>query len=459
MKQQYYDIKNWVKSQWLNSNLGDLRRNTRTIRLAINLLERPEESLPCQLEEWKDLKAAYRLLNSKSVSHKKFQEKHWQNTINEAINGNKVVLYIQDTSELDYSSKKATTGIGPIGNHRGQGIMIHTVLAVEYHKTAPNVLGLAFQHAWIRDNVSRRKTETKKQRRERPTEADLWRDSLMNIEIPQDTDALWVSVGDRGNDIFEFIKFCKDSNWDYLVRANYNRKIITQSGQAAKLFDYTRALPSKTTKEIEMRSRDNKPARKVLLNIAWVKIKISTPKNLTRKSEYEQIEAWCIRCWEDASDGLEWFLLTNLAITSKKEALEKIGWYETRWLIEEYHKCLKTGCAIEKRQLQSAQGLLSLLGLLGVIATKLLEMKFLARQHPNDLAIEHIPKYSLQIICSRFKLSLEKITCRQFWHKVAAMGGFIGRRSDGDPGWQTLWKGWLRLLDMLMGAEVIQRCG
>ena len=457
MKQQYVNIKEWVELQWQNSDLGDLRRTKRVINLAINMLEKPEDSLPCQLEEWKDLKAAYRFLNSESVSHEKLQTEHWKNVLAEAKNSKKTVLFIQDTSELDYSSKWSTKGIGPIGNHRGKGIMMHTTLAVSYNKDNPVVLGLAFQHTWVRSEISYKKTESRSQKSKRLTEASLWEYSIKKIGTPQNPD--WVSVGDRANDIYKFIRYCKNAHWNYLVRAQHNRKIMTESGQEVKLFDWARALPAQAIKEMDVRSRNGQPAKKILLNIAWGKMKILTPKNNFPKSENEQIEVWCLRCWEDEQNGLEWLLLTNFAIANKNDALEKIGWYETRWLIEEYHKCLKTGCAIEKRQLQSVHGLLALLGLLGIIAAKILEMKFLIRQHPNELASEHIPKLSLQIICARFKLSSQEITCSQFWSKVAAMGGFIGRKSDGDPGWQTLWKGWLRLLDMLIGAEAIQRCG
>ena len=142
-----------------------------------------------------------------------------------------------------------------------------------------------------------------------------------------------------------------------------------------------------------------------------------------------------------------------------EDALEKIDWYSNRWLIEEYHKCLKTGCAIEKRQLRTKEGLLAMLGFLGIVATRLLELKFIARRDPNNLAKNHIPPIDLQIICSHFRLQKDHITLQQYWHKVAALGGFIGRKSDGDAGWQTLWKGSLRLFDMISGAELIKNCG
>ncbi|MBA3537844.1 MAG: IS4 family transposase, partial [Tatlockia sp.] len=278
-----------------------------------------------------------------------------------------------------------------------------------------------------------------------------WEQTLTQIGTPQNN---WVNVGNRGNDIFTFIRFCKNSSWNYVIRAKHNRKIITQNNQQEKLFVWIKSLPQKAVKTITLNQQE------IELSISWEKIKISTPKNGFKKSNYEEIEVWCIRCWQE-NNNLEWVLLTNIPILSTDEALEKIEWYKSRWLIEEYHKCLKTGCNIEKRQLTTAHGLLSLLALLSIIATKLIELKFLVRNSPEDKARNAIPQLILRMICARFRLSEESVTLRQVWHKIANLGGFIGRKSDGDPGWQTLWKGWLRVLDMVAGAESlsIPKCG
>ncbi len=171
------------------------------------------------------------------------------------------------------------------------------------------------------------------------------------------------------------------------------------------------------------------------------------------------IKVSCIRVWEEVPEGLEWFLVTNLPVECEEDALEKIGWYEARWLIEEYHKCLKTGCALEKRQLMTARGLLAILGFLGVIATRLLATKYLAKETPTEKAINHYPILHLHLLASRFDMPIEEMTCLQYWHSIARLGGFIGRKSDGDPGWQTLWKGWLKLQDLVEGAELWKKCG
>ncbi len=155
----YFDTEKWVREQWENSNLGDIRRNRRTIKLARNILDKPNKSLPGQTENWGDLKAAYRLLNCSDITHESLQEVHWQNTYNKAFNERKPILFIQDSSELDFSLHyKSVKDLGPIGNHNAytRGIMIHSCLAV-ISDVVPRILGLAHQHAWTRAIFSKKK--------------------------------------------------------------------------------------------------------------------------------------------------------------------------------------------------------------------------------------------------------------------------------------------------------------
>lgn len=445
-------MENWTREQWQKSELGDVRRNDRAIKLGLALVSKPHGSLPAQTEKWAHLKGAYRLLSSKEVSHEKLQKVHWKNTLEKAENSKNTLLLVQDTSELDYSNKKATKSLGSIGNHRGRGLVLHSCLAVEFDTQPINILGLANQKVWVRENISKR-IETRKQRHERNHEGKLWEQTLNGISRTINLNHRIVSVGDRGNDSFSFMKFCKDNSWNYVFRVKYNR-VITQDKREFNLFDHLKKFESKSQKTIRLTDND----KEIELKVGWEKIKISSPKNLYKKSERIEIEIWCIRCWND-ENKIEWNLFTNLEIKNQQDALEKIEWYKARWLIEEYHKCLKTGCNIEKRNLQTAHALKSLLGFLGIVATKLLEIKFLAKQNRSRLAAEFADPISLKIICARFKLSESTITAQEFWHSLARLGGFIGRKSDGDPGWQTLWSGWLRLIDMISGVESLKICG
>jgi hypothetical protein len=165
------------------------------------------------------------------------------------------------------------------------------------------------------------------------------------------------------------------------------------------------------------------------------------------------MQLWCVRAWEDADDGLEWILLSSLAVTDAKDALEKVEWYRRRWLVEEYHKCLKTGCSMEARQLTSRHALEALLGMLGIVAVHLLELK--------SSAAGAAPPELVSALSALTKKKLMESEPKEVLREIAKLGGFLARKSDGEPGWTTIWRGWNRLLDIATGLQLAKemRCG
>ncbi len=444
---------NWIQQTWQKSKLGDARRNARAVKIAERILDKPNVGFPTLMQNWADLKAAYRLFNEDDVTHEALQEMHWNEVKRQASECKNVVLWIQDGRELDFTDHEETENLGPIGNHRGRGIMMHSCLTIQYDAKNPIILGLGHQKAWIRENISKIRMETKGQRNKRSTEAKIWSEMITAIGRPPREECKWVTIGDRGSDIFEFIDTCKKNNWDAVIRVCQNRLIKIEDKQEY-LVPWIRSLKSQITKVIEIRGKDGKAKRETTLNVSWGKATVLPPA--IREKKFAPIEAWYIRCWNEA-EGIEWILHSSIPVVSVEDASEKIDWYKCRWIIEEYHKCLKTGCGIEKRQSRSAGALLAILGFLGVIATKLLELRSISREEKDISITGRVPETLIKIVCARYKLK-EELSAREFWRRVAMLGGFIGRRSDGDPGWQTLWNGWLRILDMSYGAELM-KCG
>ena len=136
-----------------------------------------------------------------------------------------------------------------------------------------------------------------------------------------------------------------------------------------------------------------------------------------------------------------------------------IGYYELRWLVEEYHKALKTGCSVEKRQLKTAAKLEAMVGLMSVVAVRLLRLKSLARTNPDVPAKRVVPNIWLQMLkVARQGLDrVHDLTVGQFYREVAKLGGFIGRKSDGQPGWITIWRGWEKLNTYVQAASLASK--
>ena len=203
-----------------------------------------------------------------------------------------------------------------------------------------------------------------------------------------------------------------------------------------------------------MKAKGEEFSGEVTLEITWTKAKLFPPGNgsIVAAGEVTYIRVWC-----PERPRLEWLLITNLPIENEKDALRVIAIYRRRWLIEDYHKVLKTGFRMENNQFKQASRILGLFGMVGVIATQLLAMREHCRLSPTTRVEEAIPKLWIKLIERKLKVKLE--TVRDFWRCLARLGGFIGRKSDGEPGWQTIWKGYMRLRDMVEGADLVGTCG
>jgi hypothetical protein len=187
-------------------------------------------------------------------------------------------------------------------------------------------------------------------------------------------------------------------------------------------------------------------------------LELLPPRNDARLNKLPPLPVWVIRVWEESApegeEPLEWVLLTSLVSRTCEQAWQRAEWYRARWRVEDYHHCLKTGCRIQERQLQSAERLMRLLGLLSPLAVRLLQLRDLSRQAPECPAHSVIEPETLTVLAAHVGLSPFTMTVGTFWTEVARMGGYLARRGDGPPGWQTLWKGWLHLQALLEGFHL-----
>lgn len=437
-----FDKKEWVEKQWPSTIFKDPRVHKRALKVADAFLQFPDRSIPKRFPRWGDVKGCYRFLDRSDMDHQLLQATHYQNTLQEAIQASEKVLFLQDTSQLQYREHEWTSGLGTTSDNYGQGIMFHSCLAVKNEAGHRQVIGLACQKAWIRkdDEIQ-------------PSEGDVWKEMIESIGRPPDG-RIWITVGDRGSDIFTFIEALRALNWDCVIRTAQDRKIRV-NGEIKKLKSHMRSLPTRAYMQHEARARPGVTKHELELQVSWEEAEIFPPSDTKGK---EPVKGTYVRVWDTVDPSIEWILFTFALIKTAEDALEVVRMYTERWIIEEYHKCLKTGCKIEEAQLKTGDRLMVLLGVLGVIATQLLQLRDMSRIKPEEPAEKQVEKIKIDLVRRIYKLQAE-ITIKEFWRRVAMLGGFLGRKSDGDPGWQTLWYGWLRLLDMQRGAELlIEKC-
>jgi hypothetical protein len=227
--------------------------------------------------------------------------------------------------------------------------------------------------------------------------------------------------------------------------------------EVTRLFAFARSLPAQECQKKELPRLHDRPARQALLQVSWSKIQIQPPKN-GGALEKQAIQAWVIRVWEPSpptgEEALEWVLLTSIPIENAEQAWSCVDWYALRWTVEDFHRCLKTGCSMEKRHLHSYENLTRMLGLVGPLAVRLLLLRSCARLTPEAPATLILPALWLRVLAlftNRPFASLE--SADHLWLAIAHLGGYRGYQGDGLPGWQTLWRGWQRLQTLLEGVS------
>ena len=441
---------NAIGNHWDECRLGDERLRKRARVIGEKMLEKPDGLLPQQMGDWAATKSSYRFLDNPSVTYIDLILPHWNYT-KEISSDYETVLCIQDTSDISFTHHAAIEGLSKLGNGHGQGFLLHSTLAV-VPKARPIILGLLHQEIYYRK--PKPKGETKKQRYSRKRESDLWINSLKSVGNPPPA-TRYIDVMDRGADIYTVIQESTFQKHDFIVRAAYNRKLVSEH---KKLLDLIKDTKPIGTIRLAVKKSPQQKRRLAKLKVACKKVTISPPYPMCGESP---IICTVIYVGEKrppkGQEPIEWVLLTSLDAFTLQEACKVIDWYAMRWIIEEYHKCLKTGCRFEQRQLKNNTRLERLMGFLAVVALRLLQLKE-QMKNGQHLANRYIPDLPLEVLAKKISLDPESITLRQFWIEVAKMGGFLARKSDGDPGWITIWRGWNDLQKMCEGASIMN-CG
>jgi hypothetical protein len=448
------DAQIWAEQTFGSTVLGDKRRVPRAVDLGAAILTNPAASLPQQLDTTAELTATYQLLHEPDVTHAALLTPHWHQT-REQAGRHPLVLMSGDTTILDYSHHRTTKGLGPIGNGKGRGYLVHSVLAMLPHPR--QVLGLAHQIPLV--PKPKIKGETLRQMQARRRQTDVWQESVEAIGAPPEG-VCWVHVGDRGSDIFRFLATCLTQRCAFLVRAAKNRRAEEDEEDTDPVIDYrfplVRAWPGKATQTIHVPASHGKPAREAQVAITWGPIRLLPPQ---QEKGYAPIAAWVVRVWEPdppkgITEPLEWIVLTSLATASEEAAWERVAQYSCRWTNEDYHSCLKTGCALEQRNLGDQPALERLLAIGAPVAIQVLQLRDLARIEPERPAVEVMDPELVAVVAAVSTITSQGLTIQAFCRAVARRGGYLGRKGDGPPGWKTLWRGWYDVQRILEGVRL-----
>jgi len=455
-----------ITDEFANADLGDPRRAKRLPKLAASLAQAPAESISAASGGWSEVMAACRFLNNGEFEAGELIRPHRRMIVKRCA-GHACVIAIQDTTELDYTPMKSVTDLGPLNDETRRGFYMHGHYVVSEQGLPLGVLGADII---VRDDEDFRQAAKRKNLPIEEKESHRWIEGYrMACGLAHDLpDTEVISVSDREGDIFElyleWLNSAGSHRAEWVVRANQDRVLVdVEKGAPDRLFDAMRAAPLLGEIEFEVaaktgskkvkgnRIKTRREAHTVRQEIRAMEI---TPRPPQRKGQkLPKVTFWAVLAEEtDPPPGEEpvrWLLLTSKEITTLEEARRIIRAYLRRWDIEVFFRILKTGCRVERVQLKTCEALIRALMIYLVIAWRIHYLTHLGRQCPDLPCGCVFEEAEWKSACAVVKRSPEagEPSLREFIGIIGKLGGHLGRKSDGDPGPQVIWRGLSRVRD------------
>ena len=464
------DPDSWAQKEFGDAPVGDGRLSKRLVSVAESKAENPGSAFTSVAHgDPAAVKGYYRFIDmpdDSAVTMENILKPHRERTVRRML-AQQTVLCIQDGTDLNYTNLDQCEGLGVVGTNqtgaKSRGLHLHSTLAV-----APNGVPLGV----IRAKCTAPQPRSPKDNRLAsaiPIEEKktfCWIEGLRDIaelatEMPH---TRLISVCDREADFFElFDEQLNHPGVELLVRAKHNRNL---SEGPLKLFETLRAEPVRTQvnvriprqsarpKKSKQKARPKRPGRKAKLSVHTKRIELRPPGYLADK---QPIDIWVIHALEDKpprhAKAVEWFLLTTVDASSPEEAVSCLRWYCLRWRIEDWHRVLKSGCAIEEIGHKSAERLRRAIAINLVIAWRIMLMTLLGRETPEQPAEVLFTDIELEVLRAYSKKKgLKEISLLgEATRLVARIGGYMGRTHDPPPGHQLMWEGYRKIKAMCEG--------
>ena len=448
------EAEDWVVSETSSAELGDGRLNRRLELVLRRLAAKPDQSIPAASQGWSETQAAYRFFDNEKVTPEKVLAPH-QEATRQRLRQHPVMLCVEDTSELDFTSKPKTEGLGPLNYELTRGIHIHPMLAVTPEGLCLGVLDF---WRWVRD-ASDHGGKDRQNRLSRPLEK---KESLRWVEGYKKVCALqeevretrMVYLADRDSDLFELFEAAESGSAAWLIRAAQDRAV--QDGGLL----WERVSQSACWGQIEfnLAPARGRKSRRVIQSLRAVRVLLRPPYRPDKKLAPVEVTAILAREETPPSgeEPIQWLLLSSLPVDSFADAAEKIQWYLCRWQIEVYFHILKNGCKVEDLQLQSRERIEVALTLYLIVAWRVLYLTRLGRAAPNlscEVAFSPQEWQAAYLVSKRQKPPAEPPRLQEILVLVAGLGGYLARKGDGPPGPKTLWIGLQRVRDFALALE------
>lgn len=463
-------MSSWIDAEFNTVDLGDARRNSRLKKVAERMWQAPGASQRGAAEDWAGAMGSYRLWEPAAVTAEAILASH-QDEVRQRLKGNRILLHIQDTTELDYTGHKALKGLGPLSDLSRRGVLAHC----EYLLQGEGVpLGLWHSHMWVRSDEEHGQSDLRKQQPIEEKESYRWLEASrraceLRALCPKQ---LVITLSDRESDIYESFEEFWQRRLDgepcahWIVRSNQDRRITPQTQdleQHTKIKAAVAAAPLLGTHTLEIRKKEQckkvkgnrqlsvRTARTAELEIRACELEL-VPPHRPAGQKLSPIKMWVVMAKElnppAGEEAIEWILLTDFKVRTLKKALQILKLYTLRWQIEIFHKILKSGCRVEDNPPEDVERLLPRLAVQMVIAWRIHYVTLLGRECPDlpaDVLFEEWEWKPMMVVFGGKQAPLVPPSLAQMITWIAKAGGHIYRKGDRPPGPQTIWKGMAKM--------------
>jgi len=439
----------WAISTFGSARLPDRRLNKRLSLIATRLATRPTDSFPHACGRWSETKGLYRFIENKRITMNHVIQPVYDSTAKTAAGGHPLILCIHDTSSLNYSRLKKTTGLGSIGAQEDRGLWVHSTLAAGQDGIPFGILGL---NIWARKDEHWGQAKQRRQRKIEDKESFKWlqgirqaREAFDRLPVQCQRPQL-LHVMDREGDIHEIFEEIVNAGERAVIRCAQNRCV---QGEVHKAHQAVRNAPLLGEVTIHLKRTHTQGERDARVQIRACKV-ILYPQS-TKKRPRKAIRLTLVEVWEvDPPHGVEplhWLLWTTEEVFTLQQALRVVEIYRNRWCIEQVHFVLKSGCHIEELQLETAERLKKAVALYLPVCVRIVQLRKLVERNPEVPCTavlsedEWVTLYaSVHNRVPEAQTAVPTLQQAVMW--IGRLGGHLGRKGDGLPGVRTLWRGW-----------------
>ena len=449
--------------EFVDSELGDERLDKRLARIVGRVAAAPSASFPKMVPSIAEREAFYRFVENDRIEWRAILEPHYEATA-ERCRAEQVVRVAHDTSWFKFDGVR--DGLGPIATGKKRGFAGHFSLAISAdERRAP--LGTLAVSTFVRpETIERTKAEKTAHRRavryknREDKESARWLAGVREAEERIGSGAACIHVMDQEVDNFAILADLLDERRRFVVRGGLRRRLDNQGRQ--NLGEALAAIEAKMFRTVPLSKRHDPKShhprrneRNATLQIRGLAVEIPRPGGAqhTRKRLHLNVVQVFEPTPPPGEDPIEWTLYTTEPINTVVELTAVVDHYRARWRVEEFYKALKTGCALEKRQLETYESLLRALALLTPIAWHLLAIRTLARdagRQPATDLIDEVQIELLRVLAPHSKIN-RRPTTGDVMRAIADIGGHI--RQNGEPGWLVLGRGY----EDFVKAEMVWR--